>query len=88
MIRVLEDMTKLNHNGNCCVCGDIVFNTSQLEALRHKVTHFKIRRRLGVSGNALILRIPADIREFCNLAKGDFVEIIPLDEKKFLVEVA
>lgn len=72
----------------CPKCGDIVFDTSQLEALRSKVTHFRIRRKLGVSGNALVLRIPADIREFCNLAKGDFVEIMPLNEKKFIVEVA
>lgn len=72
----------------CPECGDIVFNTSQLENLRSKVTHFKIRRKLGISGNALVLRIPSDLREFCNLAKGDFVEITPLDKKRFIVEVA
>jgi len=71
----------------CKKCGDIVLDSRQLESFRSKVTHFRIRRKLGISGNALVLRIPADIREFCNLTKDDIVEIVPIDKKKFIVEV-
>jgi len=72
----------------CSKCGDVVFDTTQLEQLRMKVTRFKIRRKLGISGNALILRIPADIKEFYGLSEDNFVEITPLDKKKFIVEVS
>ena len=71
----------------CPTCGDIVLDSHQLDSLRGKVTHFKIRRKLGISGNALVLRIPADIREFCNLTKDDYVEIIPIDRRRFIVEI-
>lgn len=72
----------------CPACGDVVLDTQQLDGLRSKVSHFRIRRKLGISGNALVLRIPADIREFCGLTKDDFVEIIPVNKGRFIVEVA
>jgi len=89
MVEVIEGTGYFEENEvyKCPKCGDIIMTSEQLRTLRNKAGHFRLKRKLGISGNALVLRIPADLKEFYHLSKEDVVEIIPIDKKKFLVEV-
>jgi len=72
----------------CGKCGEVLMDSDQIKALRKKTDVLKIRRKLGISGNALVLRIPKDLQKFYGLEEEDFVEIIPINKHRFIVEVA
>ncbi|MFO7618822.1 MAG: hypothetical protein R6W91_04110 [Thermoplasmata archaeon] len=72
----------------CDKCGETLMDSDQIKALRKKTDVLKIKRKLGVSGNALVLRIPKDLQRFYGLEEEDFVEIIPINKHRFIVEVA
>lgn len=71
----------------CNQCGEILMDSQQIKELRNKVDILKIKRKLGVSGNALVLRIPKDLQKFYGLKKEDIVEIIPINKHRFIVEI-
>ena len=71
----------------CNQCGEILMDSQQIKELRKKVDILRIKRKLGVSGNALVLRIPKDLQKFYGLKKEDFVEIIPINKHRFIVEI-
>ncbi len=44
-------------------------------------------RKVSYSGRSLIISIPEDLARFMGLSKEKRVKIVPVDRKKFLVEV-
>ncbi|MDO9537611.1 MAG: YgiT-type zinc finger protein [Thermoplasmata archaeon] len=71
----------------CNQCGEILMDSDQIKELRKKVDVLKIKRKLGISGNALVLRIPKDLQKFYGLEVEDIVEIIPINKHRFIVEI-
>jgi len=44
-------------------------------------------RKVSYSGRSLIISIPEDLAKYMLLSKEKMVRIVPVDKKKFLVEV-
>lgn len=65
------------------------FHTAQqlANAREHKLPAMKLRRKVSVSGNALVVRIPKDLADALKMTEGDEVSISLNGEKSFLVEV-
>ena len=75
----------------CPKCGEFVFTPEQVEEMEkrteiYKVHAFSFLRRITVSGRSLCLNIPEDLARHLKVAKGQIVRIMPLDDKRFLVE--
>jgi YgiT-type zinc finger domain-containing protein len=80
----------------CPKCGEFIFTEKQLEDSERrteviKIHKFSFKRKLTVSGRALVINIPVNIPEdvvrHMKLTKGMPIKLTPLDDKRFLAEV-
>jgi hypothetical protein len=84
---VLENVKALK-----CQNNHIVFTEEQALAMEKRTSEvkrraFKFVRNVSKSGRSLVMRIPADLARHLGLRNDSIVELIPLNKKKFLVEV-
>ena len=76
----------------CPKCNEFVFDEKQVEEIEKrtetiKVHKFAFERKLTVSGRSLVINLPEDIVRHMKLSKGVKARLIPLDDKKLLLEV-
>lgn len=81
-----------NVRGMHCENGHVTFTEAQAEEMEKRTENirkraFKFARTVSKSGRSLVMRIPADLARHLDLTENSEVELIPLDKKKFLVEV-
>lgn len=77
----------------CPKCKEFVFTEEQMEEVEKKtkalaVHRFTFERKLTISGRSLVINIPEDLVKHLHLVKGALVKLVPLDDKRFLVEVS
>ncbi|MEM3364205.1 MAG: hypothetical protein QXS93_01710 [Candidatus Micrarchaeia archaeon] len=65
--------------GKCSTCERCVDN------IQKKNLFFE--RKVSYSGRSLIISVPEDLAKYMGIAKGKTVRIVPVDRKKFIVEV-
>ncbi|MDI6654371.1 MAG: AbrB/MazE/SpoVT family DNA-binding domain-containing protein [Candidatus Hydrothermarchaeota archaeon] len=75
-----------------CPTGHVTFTEEQALAIERRTEDikkhaFKFVRSISRSGRSLVMRIPADLAKHVGLKEDSKIELIPLDKKKFLVEV-
>ncbi len=75
-----------------CPNGHVTFTEEQALAMERRTEDikkhaFKFVRNISRSGRSLVMRIPADLAKHVGLTEDSKIELIPLDKKKFLVEV-
>lgn len=76
----------------CPQCREFIFTPKQMELIEKrteamKVHMFAFKRTLTISGRSLVVNIPEDIVRHMRLKKGQKIDLRPLDDKRFLVEV-
>ena len=86
---VLEDVDAYE----CPKCGEFVFTEEQIEEIEKRVeaikTHrFSFKRKITISGRSLVINIPEDMVRHMKIHKGKITKLTPLDDKRFLVELA
>ena len=57
---------------------------SQIEEMRKH--QFRLRRKIGLSGRTLIVRIPKDIQKIISFKEGEEIEIYPEGKNKIIIE--
>lgn len=75
-----------------CLKGHVTFTEEQALAMERRTREirkyaFRFVRSVSKSGRSLVMRIPADLAKHVGLKEDSKIELIPLDKKKFLVEV-
>ncbi len=76
----------------CPKCHDFLFTEEQMETIEKrtlalKVHMFKFQRKLTISGRSLVVNVPEDMVRHMKLKKGQRIDLRPIDDKRFLVEV-
>ncbi len=70
----------------CAKCGEVLLNPEQAQKLLAlNKLYAGIEAKVGTLGKSLIVRLPADVREFLKLGKGDKL-VFTTDGKKLVVE--
>lgn len=87
-----EGITLENVHAMKCSNGHIAFTEEQALDMEKRTEDikkhaFKFMRSVSRSGRSLVMRIPADLAKHVGLKEDSKIELIPLDKKKFLVEV-
>jgi len=77
----------------CMKCGEVFFTeeaSDKIDQLAKEKGLWGLERKskISYSGNSLIVRIPKDIAEFMELAKGEDVNIHPEGKNRLVVEIA
>ncbi|MBI5227752.1 hypothetical protein HY988_04150 [Candidatus Micrarchaeota archaeon] len=76
----------------CPKSEDFLFTEEQLEVVEKrsaamKAHLFRFKRKLTVSGRSLVFNIPEDIVRHMKLKKGQDIDLRPLDDKRFIIEI-
>ncbi|MFQ6063656.1 MAG: hypothetical protein ACE5KT_05100 [Methanosarcinales archaeon] len=71
----------------CPKCGEIELTEEQLRSYRSKANKFRVKRKIDVSDDELVLKIPEDVSKYYGIDRNTEVNIILLDKKRFIVEV-
>ena len=76
----------------CPDCKEFIFTPEQMETIEKrtlalKVHMFKFQRKLTISGRSLVVNVPEDMVRHMKLKKGQKIDLRPIDDKRFLVEV-
>ena len=92
MVKKKIEITRgLNAEGfKCQKCGETEFTENQMRealAIKEKALSLAVKRKLGMLGGSLILRIPKDVKEAMSLRKGEEVKII-VENKRMIVRSA
>ncbi len=70
-----------------CPSGHLFSTSQQLNsAERREAPSLELKRKISVSGNSLIVRIPVDLASHLKLSEGDDVALRISGEKSFVVE--
>ncbi|MFH1773461.1 MAG: AbrB/MazE/SpoVT family DNA-binding domain-containing protein [Methanobacteriota archaeon] len=70
----------------CAKCGEVLLNPEQAQKLLAlNKLYAGIEAKVGALGKSLVVRIPADVREFLKLGKGDKL-VFTTDGKKLVLE--
>lgn len=76
----------------CPHCKEFIFTAEQMETIERRTEVFKIhmfrfKRTLTLSGRSLSLHVPEDMVRHMKLKKGQKIDVRPIDDKRFVVEV-
>ncbi len=76
----------------CQNCKEFIFTPEQMETIEKrtdalKVHMFKFQRKLTISGRSLVVNVPEDMVKHMKLKKGQRIDLRPIDDRRFLVEV-
>lgn len=70
----------------CAKCGEVLLDPEQAQKLLAlNKLYAGVEAKVGTLGKSLIVRIPADIREYLKLGKGDKL-VFTTDGKKLIVK--
>ncbi len=77
----------------CPRCHEFIFTPEQVEEMERrteqvKVHMFSFERKVTVSGRSLVINIPEDLARHMAIVKSRLVRLVPLDDRRFLVEIA
>lgn len=82
----LGDQTIEVDGVRCANCGEVLLNPEQAQRLLAlNKLYAGIEAKVGALGKSLVVRIPADVKEFLKLGKGDKLTFTT-DGKKLVVE--
>ncbi|MCS4540898.1 MAG: hypothetical protein HY929_01035 [Euryarchaeota archaeon] len=75
----------------CPKCREFIFTPEQVEEIEKRTEQLKahifaFERKITISGRSLVINIPEDLAHHLNIVKGKKVKLIPLDNRRFLVE--
>ncbi len=75
-----------------CPNGHVTFTEEQALLLEQRTEDikkhaFRFIRSVSKSARSLVIRIPADLAKSLDISESSKVEMIPIDKKRFLVEV-
>lgn len=75
-----------------CPNGHVTFTEEQALILERRTEDikkhaFKFIRSVSKSARSLVIRIPADLAKHLEINENSKVEMIPIDKKRFLVEI-
>ncbi|MEW5955436.1 MAG: hypothetical protein AB1626_02765 [Candidatus Micrarchaeota archaeon] len=75
----------------CPRCKQFVFTPEQVEEMEARTETIKahlfgFKRKVTVSGRSLVINLPEDLARHMHIIKGKIVNLLPLDDKRFLVE--
>ncbi len=59
----------------------------QVSILNIEKNNLYFDRKVSYSGRSLIVSLPEDLARYMGIQKGQHVKIIPVDKKRFLVEI-
>lgn len=70
----------------CAKCGEVLLDSEQTQKLLAlNKLYAGIEAKVGALGKSLVVRIPADVREFLKLGKGDKL-VFTTDGNKLVLE--
>lgn len=76
----------------CKKCGEFIFTEKQMKEIEKRtetirVHRFAFERKLTISGRSLVINLPEDLVRHMRILKGMVARLVPLDDKRFLVEI-
>ncbi len=75
-----------------CPKGHVTFTEDQALLMEQRTDDikkhaFRFIRSVSKGARSLVIRIPADLAKILDISESSKVEMIPIDKKRFLVEV-
>lgn len=90
-VRERNYVNKCKRGLNALNATSLFFTAGQVDEMERrtdliKAHSFAFERKVTVSGRSLSINIPEDLARHLHVLKGKAVRLIPLDDKRFMVE--